>query len=140
MTQEFIDRLANSIERNGAGRADCPACGPAYRGKRALAFRVGDSGALLVKCFRGCDVEQIVGAVGLDLVDLFPPRESLANRHHVRGVRRPFDAVAFLIAAHDDLLHVAHILVEAGDAVSEDRRAFVFSLAGRCAAAAEVCS
>lgn len=137
---EFLARLENVIERNGAGRADCSACGQVYRGKRALSFRITDSGALMIKCWRGHSAAEIVEAVGLDLSDLFPLRTALADRHHVRGPRRPFDAAAGVAALHDDLLLAGHLLVEAGDAVAPDRREFIFNLAGRCASIAEVCS
>jgi hypothetical protein len=34
----------------------------------------GDDGRVLLKCFAGCPVEQIVEALGLTLADLFPPK------------------------------------------------------------------
>lgn len=47
-----------------------------------------DDGRILVHCFGGCDVEAIVGTVGLKLEDLFPPRP-IATDHAPRE-RRPF--------------------------------------------------
>jgi len=32
-------------------------------------------GAVLVHCFAGCTVDAVLGALGLELSDLFPPRE-----------------------------------------------------------------
>lgn len=42
----------------------------------SLSIRVGRDGAVLVKCFAGCDVVDIVRALGLELRDLFPERSS----------------------------------------------------------------
>lgn len=54
----------------------CP--GPLHRrGDRSASLSVRETGdgTLLIKCFTGCDVSAIVGAVGLELFDLFPPRD-----------------------------------------------------------------
>lgn len=57
------------------GRAACPVCG----GRNRSTLSVGSSpqGAVLLKCFKsGCGVEIIAAALGLELTDLFPARES----------------------------------------------------------------
>lgn len=56
-------------------RCACPVCGG--RNRSTLSVGVGDTGAVLLKCWKaGCSPEQIAHAVGLDIEDLFPPRES----------------------------------------------------------------
>lgn len=75
-----VELLLSRLERvktTGPGRwsASCP--GPLHeRGDRnpSLSVTVGDDGRALVRCFVGCDAASIVGAVGLELSDLFPPR------------------------------------------------------------------
>jgi hypothetical protein len=51
-------------------------CCPAHGGSNpsALSIGEGEGGAVLLRCWQGCDVEQIAHALGLDLADLFPPR------------------------------------------------------------------
>lgn len=50
---------------------------PAHRDRNpSLSIRETDGGVVLVKCWTGCSAAEIVGAVGLDLSALFPPRES----------------------------------------------------------------
>jgi hypothetical protein len=46
------------------------------RGDRNRSLSVGetDDGTVLIRCFAGCGPTEILGAVGLDLRDLFPPR------------------------------------------------------------------
>jgi hypothetical protein len=49
---------------------------PAHDDKRpSLSIKEGDTGALLVYCWAGCSVQAIVAAAGVELADLFPPRE-----------------------------------------------------------------
>jgi hypothetical protein len=71
-----IDTLLSRLDArpNGRGRwrCACPVCGE--RNKSTLSIGIGDSGAVLVKCFKdGCSVEQIAQALCLKLSDLFPP-------------------------------------------------------------------
>lgn len=56
-------------------RCACPVCGG--RNRSTLSIGVGDTGAVLLRCWKeGCSPEQIAHAVGLELEDLFPPRET----------------------------------------------------------------
>ncbi len=49
------------------------ACCPAHADRNAsLSVSVGDSGAVLLKCYAGCTTESVLKAVGLQLRDLFP--------------------------------------------------------------------
>lgn len=54
-------------------RAICPAHESKHR-TRSLAVKDCGDGRILIKCHAGCDVGAIVGAVGMELSDLFPPR------------------------------------------------------------------
>jgi hypothetical protein len=51
------------------------ACCPAHEGKNrtTLAISKSDEGSVLLFCHVGCTPDAIVGAIGLDLKDLFPP-------------------------------------------------------------------
>lgn len=49
------------------------ACCPAHADKSpSLAIKLLEDGRVLVHCFGGCSVEEVLGAVGLSLTDLFP--------------------------------------------------------------------
>ncbi len=53
------------------------ACCPAHNDKGpSLSVRETSEGAVLLHCFAGCSVTEIVGAIGLELHDLFPPRDT----------------------------------------------------------------
>ena len=88
MTAEILLSKLDKVKRTGPNRwhARCPAHddkGP------SLSIRETDDGRVLVHCFAGCSVHEIVQAAGLELSDLFPPR--LAG-DHARPERRPFPA------------------------------------------------
>ena len=58
-------------------RCACPVCGEANRS--TLSIGIGGNGCVLVKCFKnGCGPDEIASAVGIDIADLFPARESSA--------------------------------------------------------------
>ena len=65
---DFIGRL-EGVRRNGSGWvARCPA----HEDRRqSLGVKVGDDERVLVNCYAGCSVEQVVGSLGLELKDLF---------------------------------------------------------------------
>ena len=76
---------------------------PAHADKSpSLSVRELDDGRVLVHCFVGCSVHEVVQAVGLELSDLFPPRE-LGN---AKGERRPFAAADALRAVGFEALVV----------------------------------
>lgn len=59
-------------------RCACPVCGE--RNRSTLSIGIGDNGCVLVKCWKnGCGPDEIAHAVGLELEDLFPPRDSSAR-------------------------------------------------------------
>lgn len=69
-----VDAVQNGRDR---WRCACPVCGE--RNRSTLSIGVGDTGAVLLKCWKsGCGPEEIAAAVGLDIADLFPPRDSHA--------------------------------------------------------------
>ena len=52
------------------------ACCPAHADKGpSLSVRETPEGAVLLYCFAGCSVGAVVAALGLDMTDLFPPRQ-----------------------------------------------------------------
>jgi len=52
------------------------ACCPAHSDRSpSLSVREASDGAVLLRCFGGCSANEVTSALGLDLSDLFPPRE-----------------------------------------------------------------
>ena len=73
----FLSRVDARPNGRDRWRCACPVCGEGNRS--TLSIGVGDTGAVLLKCFKSCcGPEEIANAVGLELTDLFPPRDSHA--------------------------------------------------------------
>jgi CHC2 zinc finger len=92
---DFITRF-DKVKSTGSGKyiALCPA----HPDKSpSLGIKQTDEGKILIHCFSGCDVSNIIAAVGLDLGDLMPE-----NRSYQKGSKSPkfnkyelFDRLAF---------------------------------------------
>lgn len=68
----LLPRLERVITTGKGWRARCPAHG----GKSAsLSIAEGDNNALLLHCFAGCSVHDVLAAVGLEVGDLFARRD-----------------------------------------------------------------
>lgn len=80
----------DKVRRTGNGQ--WVACCPSHNDKSpSLGVRETDDGRVLVHCFGGCSVEQVLDSVGLGFDDLFPD----SNENH-KSERRPFAAADVL--------------------------------------------
>jgi hypothetical protein len=106
--ERLLSRLNKVRGRNGAWTACCPA--HADRSP-SLSIRETHDGRVLVHCFAGCAVDAVLGAVGMDLTDLFPEREADPLKPAAPERRRffaadllrviEFEALVVAVAAHD---------------------------------------
>ena len=133
-----IDALLSRLEgvkRTGAGtwRARCPAHGSK---SLSLAIREADTGATLLHCFAGCTAHEVVGSVGLELTDLFPPRPD--DPVHVgKPERRPFPAADILraIGFEATIVALAGAAIIAGEPFSQFDKDRLLVAVGRINAA-----
>ncbi len=124
------------IKETGAGRY--LACCPAHLDKHpSLAIRELDDERVLIHCFAGCSVEEVLHAVGLELDALYP--EKLIG-HCLHPERRPFSARDILEAVGNEALivSVAASTIARGETLVEDDRKRLM-LASRRLQAAGVC-
>lgn len=89
--QGLIDRLHGARK---TGRDQWVARCPAHDDRSpSLAIRECDDGKVLVKCFGGCSVHEVIAAVGLELSDLFPTKNiAVASR----PMKRPWTAATLI--------------------------------------------
>lgn len=96
----ILSRLER-VKRTGPGRwmARCPC----HKDRTAsLSIRELDDGRVLVHDFAGCEVEAVLGAVGVGMEDLFPPRPAGAAPGRP-AESRPFSARDLLNALASEL-------------------------------------
>ena len=92
MSIEIITSKLEKIKRTGTGRwmASCPS----HTDKTAsLSLRQLDDGRILLHCFAGCNVDEVLSAIGMTINDLFPQR-----LQDGKPERRPFPAADVLRA------------------------------------------
>lgn len=105
----FVARLEKA---KTTGRGQWVACCPAHPDKHpSMTVRELEDGRVLVHCFAGCSVEEILSAVGMTFDDLFPDR-AIDNR--VAPVRKPFPAADVL----ECLVTESHIVAVAASAIA----------------------
>ena len=108
--ETLLSRL-DKVKPTGSGR--WVACCPAHNDRSpSLSIRQLDDNRVLVHCFSGCEVETVLGAVGLTFDALYP--EKLTGNGKPRE-RRPFPATDILRA----LLHETLVVAFAGDKIAK---------------------
>lgn len=100
MSADTLLQHLDKVKRTGQGR--WLACCSAHKDKTAsLSIRELDDGRVLVHCFAGCSVDEILSAVGLTFDALYPSREI----EHGKPERRPFPAADVLRAiSHESMI------------------------------------
>lgn len=130
----ILSRLDKVRQRQaGQWSARCPAHddkGP------SLSVRETPEGAVLLHCFGGCQVADVVGALGLDMADLFPPRERTGKEPR-RIARTLTNGQALdLLDREANLVAVAAANLAHGKTLTVSDRARLMVAAGRIAAIA----
>lgn len=97
----ILSRLEKVRRTGNSYLARCPA-----HDDRTPSFAVTEAsdGRILAKCFGGCSFDEIVGAVGLDVSEWFPPKEI----EYTKPFRRSFPAGDVLAAVADEAFFVAY--------------------------------
>lgn len=68
-----LEMLLGSLSKVKGRKGSWTACCPAHPDKSpSLAIRMVDDGRILLHCFGGCSVHEVLGALGMDMNDLFP--------------------------------------------------------------------
>ena len=102
----------------------------------SLAIRLLDGDRLLLHCFAGCSVHEVVDALGLCLSDLFPS----GSLGEFKRERRPFSASEILrcIALEALITALSAVRLSRGEVLSEETRARLLIASGRLQSALEV--
>lgn len=115
--EPVLSRLRQVKGRNGSFTACCPA----HDDKSpSLAVRETQDGRVLLHCFGGCSVEDVLGAIGLEISDLFPEQEG----HHQPKVKPKFYATDLLRIIYKEALIVSLVAMDMhkGRVVPEEDR------------------
>ena len=105
-TLMLLDHL-EGVRATGHSRwvARCPAHNDS---RPSLAITEKADGSVLLHCFAGCEIGDVVGALGLDLSDLFPARQP--GVHSMKRVKRRFSAEQVLGAVTLELIEITLVV------------------------------
>ncbi len=129
MKADLILSASRKVRQTGPSSWIC-SC-PAHEDHSpSMTVRELDDGRILVHCFAGCSVEEILAAAGLTFDALFPDKPI----EHAAPVRKPFPAADVLAAVADDaallVVFAGNLGSKGGDLTVDDYMAFL-DAAGR---------
>lgn len=77
-----LEKVLGRLDKvKSTGRSKWVACCPAHDDQDpSLSITEASDGKVLLKCWAGCSAAEIVGAVGLEMRDLFPDGDRLPRR------------------------------------------------------------
>jgi len=109
-----LDRLER-VRRCGKGHtARCPA----HADRTAsLSLCEGSDGRVLLHCFAGCSAIDVLAAIGLQLIDLYPERLSPLNPNHRSELREYARQANWRAALNVLSLECAVVRIAAGELV-----------------------
>jgi hypothetical protein len=94
-TEAFLSRLEKVQGRYPRWRAICPAH-ESRHGTRSLSIFEAEDGRVLVHCHAGCEFEQVVRSVGMEIADLMPDKPVSESAKPIRKPWRASDVVRAL--------------------------------------------
>lgn len=131
-----VDKLLSRLQKvKLTGRGRWIACCPAHDDRTpSMTIRELDDGRILAHCFGGCDIHDVLSAVGLEIGDLFPEPLERASR-----IAAPFDALDALrcLARESGIIAIAVSDIANGKPLDENDAARVAKAAGRIISALE---
>jgi hypothetical protein len=134
-----VDAIISRLEKARAtGRGQWVACCPAHADKHpSMTLRETEDGRVLLHCFAGCSVEEILGAVGMTFDALFPDEK---RWHRAKPLRRPFNAADVLecVALEARIVALAALDTHRGIALPETERERLLLAASRLEQAREL--
>jgi hypothetical protein len=126
-----VDLILSRVEkakRTGADSWVC--CCPAHEDRNpSMTVRELDDGRILIHCFAGCSVEEILSSLGLSFDALFPDKPI----EYAKPLRRPFPAADVLecLAFETSIVVMASGDLLRGKAISDVDRARLIVAAAR---------
>jgi len=131
--ETLLSRLKPHRTGRDRWRAACPVCGG--DNQSTLSVGIGDGGNVLLHCFKsGCGADQIVTALDLELVDLFPERPAMPGdgqgplkRRRMLDAKQALD----LLSSETTLVWIAACNLAHGFALTQDDLARLSKAADR---------
>ncbi len=102
MSADTLLARLDGVRQTGSGRW-IGRCASHQDKMPSLSIRELDDGRILLHCFAGCSIQEVLGALGLEFDALYPAKPL----EHAPRERRPFPAADVLRALADEAMLVA---------------------------------
>ena len=133
ITDTLLSRL-HRVKQTGPDR--WLACCPYHDDKNpSLSIHETEDGRILIHCFAGCAVEDVVGAAGLEMKDLYPNQNTNTKSLKPRERWVPRDVIQAL-ADETTVIHIAASMLANGEKLTEQDNERLLIAARRFQAAA----
>lgn len=129
MKADLILNASRKVKKTGPASWICCCTGHEDR-TPSMTVRELDDGRVLVHCFGGCSVEQILSGAGLTFDALFPDKP--AGDDFKPASRRSFPAADVLAAVADDAFHVAVFVANMANGVKVEVSDYEAMLQAAC--------
>lgn len=118
MTAAELVAMLEGVRQSGEGwMAKCPA----HEDRSAsLSVAAGSDGRILLHCFAECSAYEIVGALGLELSDLFPPKIDTFAGSSRPPKHNPADLLRVIALESAVVACAAHVLANGGGLSAKD--------------------
>ena len=125
--ETLLDRLQR-VQPRGQGKwsASCPASAHKHGDRsRGLSVKELSNGRVLLKCFAGCDTEEVLNSISLTFSDLYPEKQ---GQVHGEPARWPARDLLIIISDEAMVVHIAAEQLASGKALRpEDRERVVLA-------------
>ena len=114
-----IENLLSRLEKvKKRGQGAWIACCPSHNDRSpSMTIRELDDGRVLMHCFAGCSVDEIIGVLGMSFSDLYPPNPI----EHGKPLRRAFAAADVLEALANETQIIAVAATNLDKLTTKDR-------------------
>jgi len=134
-----IEHFLMSLEKvRKSGEGSWTACCPNHKDNSpSLSISDGGDGRILVHCFGGCPVGDVVASAGFTLADLMPENVGYHHKTQEKVKFNPYDVLRLL---SDDLTHGLLLCkaVQRGDVLNKHESLQLAKIIGRISAAIQL--
>ena len=121
----IVDMVLSKLHKVKKTSSGWLACCPAHDDKRPSMTVTEKDGMVLMHCFSGCSIHEVLGAIGLEASDLYP------KSSHGKPIKRPFNAHDVLECLGLELgviVAYAHDVRAQKDIAIVDRKRFLLAI------------
>ena len=103
-----LEKLLSRLERVTKSENGYMACCPAHDDKNpSLSLKRRDDGGVLIHCFGGCQVEDVLAAIGLMMQDIMPEADYRTKNTHSRSHNKPPVNVKYFKTANEAIASIS---------------------------------